>query len=429
MARAFREGDSGVFDLRVRRPDGRWAQVEGSATRVPGESGGPDLLLSIMRDVSERQRLRDQLLQAHKMEAVGSLAGGVAHDFNNILSVVAGYAELAAERAADDEQRRRYLHEIVIGAERGRALTEQLLGFARRGETAPESLDVTRVLAAAEPLLRSLVSADVALELDLDESLPAVYMNRTRLERILLNLAANAGDAMRGRPGTLRLVTRRQGNTVVLEVADTGAGMDAATKARIFEPFFTTKPLGEGPGIGLPTVFAAVRDAHGAIEVESEPGVGTTVRIAFPAEDTVASTLPAPALPAPRVAGRGTVLVAEDEAAVRALVETALQDDGYNVLVAADGTEGLRVGLAHLDELGLLLTDFRMPGMNGHELAGALRERRPELPVLVMSGYRDSATLLPGARAIPKPFSLADLSRAVHEAFAQGDGPPTADPA
>jgi signal transduction histidine kinase/CheY-like chemotaxis protein len=377
----------------------------------------------LLRAQKQNAAKGERLQHAQKMEAVGGLAGGVAHDFNNVLTALLGYAELASKRAGHDDTLRSYLDEVVRAGESGQALTAQLLAFSRHDDSpAARPLDVSTVVAETEPLLRRLVSAEIQIELELDRSAPAVAVNRTRLEQILLNLVSNAADAMRGTPGRLTIATRVERGRVVLEATDTGVGMDQATRVRIFEPYYTTKPIGKGTGIGLANVFAAVREAGGEIAVTSKQGVGTTFRLSFPAAgppDEVAA--PVPTVRPPPAAGSGTILVVDDEDPVRRLLDAALRQMGYATIVAADGAEALRVGTERLDEIDLLLTDFRMPGMNGHDLAVALTRLRPGLKVILMSGYRDNATIPPGALPLQKPFSLADLERLVQSLLGGGE--------
>jgi signal transduction histidine kinase/CheY-like chemotaxis protein len=378
---------------------------------------------TLVRTQRQSAAKSERLQHAQKMEAVGTLAAGVAHDFNNVLTGLLGHAELASERAKDDRLRS-YLDEVIRAGRRGQALTAQLLAFARRGDEAAAvvPLDLSRVVVDTEPMLRRLLSAEIEIELDLDSSAPSVAMNRTSLEQVLLNLVANAADAMEGTTGTLTIATSVDRGRVVLEVSDTGVGMDHATQARIFEPYFTTKPIGRGTGIGLANVFASVREAGGDISVTTKLGLGTTFRLSFPAEGTcVEIEVPAPALPPPPAGGRGTILVLDDEPAVRTLLENVLEMRGYTTIVATNGTDGLRIGTARIDEIDLLLTDYRMPGMNGHDLAAALTALRPDLKVISMSGYRDNAILPHGAHGLEKPFSLTDLYALVDSLLGEGD--------
>jgi signal transduction histidine kinase/CheY-like chemotaxis protein len=380
-------------------------------------------VLVLVRTQRQSAATTETLQHAQKMEAVGTLAAGVAHDFNNVLTGLLGHAELASERAQDDRLRS-YLDEVVRAGRRGQALTAQLLAFARRGDEAAAvgPLDLSRIVVETEPMLRRLLSAEIELELDLDPSPPATTMNRTSLEQVLVNLVSNAADAMEGTPGTLTISTSADRGRVVLQVSDTGVGMDDATRARIFEPYFTTKPIGRGTGIGLANVFATVRESGGDISVMTKLGVGTTFRLSFPAAGAPAEAgSPAGALPPPPAGGRGTILVLDDEPAVRALLENVLEARGYTTIVAANGTDGLRIGTARIGEIDLLLTDYRMPGMNGHDLATALTALRPDLKVISMSGYRDNAILPPGAHGLEKPFTLSDLYALVDLLLGEGD--------
>jgi PAS domain S-box-containing protein len=409
-ARAAADGFSGLFSLRVGNPEDGWTPVEGTTTTVRDKTTGTDLFVSIMRDVSERQRLQMQLMRAEKMEAVGTLAGGVSHDFNNVLAALMGYAELARDHAEADETLRSYLDEIVTATQRGRALTAQLLAFARQEQAAEATtLDVNETLSELVPMLRRLVSLAITFDVHLEPSLAPILINRTRLEQILLNLVANAADAIDGKAGTLRIATRMEAGEVVLEVSDTGSGMDEATQRQIFDPFFTTKPAGKGTGIGLSNVYGAVEEAAGHLTVSSEVGVGTTFRIAFTAVDAPTTRVEPARAPKRVSSAGGTILVVDDEETIGSLLGTYLEQHGYTTLVASNGPQAVELALAYEGDIDLLLTDFRMPGMNGGELATKLLELRPALKVIVMSGDRAKDDIPIDTMIVGKPFALDEM--------------------
>jgi nitrogen-specific signal transduction histidine kinase/ActR/RegA family two-component response regulator len=374
-------------------------------------------------------RSEERLLQAQKMEAVGRLAGGVAHDFNNLLTVIGGNVDLLRMEKDGDP----LLDEVAEATARAAALTTQLLAFSRKQVVKLEQLDPDEVLAGVKMLLHRLIGEDVELVTDFGVcGRGCVTMDRGQLGQIVMNLAVNARDAM-PHGGRLLIQTRlapeapvgrerhaHDGAWVVLEIGDTGTGMDALTRARIFEPFFTTKPTGEGTGLGLATVYAIVTEISGWIDVESEPGNGTTFRIWLPAHP-VAS--PAPANEEEEEpSGSERILVVEDEPAVRALVVRLLEQVGYTVLAVSDPVSALAYFAPDLPSPDLLLTDVVLPGMNGRQLADQLRQTVGDLRVLFMSGYTDDAVVVRGVLSdemafVQKPFSRATLARAVREAL------------
>jgi two-component system, cell cycle sensor histidine kinase and response regulator CckA len=399
------------------------------------------------RDVTEQAALEARLLQAQKMEAIGNLAGGVAHDFNNVLTVIRSFSELAVRATPAADARREDLEEIRRAADRGAALVRQLLAFSRRQMLQPQLLGLGQVVAGVEGMLRSLIGEDVRLVTRLGDAPRLVHADRVQMEQVLLNLAVNARDAM-PRGGTLTIETEAAPPDVVLRVRDTGHGMTPEVRARVFEPFFTTKPPGRGTGLGLSTVYGIVEQSGGSIAVDSEPGRGTTFTIHLPAApggggagDAPATALPAAAgsahLTPPSVpvfsrdgaaagaaaAGRGprpTVMLVEDDAAVRALAHRVLREGGFQVLEAGSGDEALRLCAAHGPSVDLLLTDVVMPGMSGRELAERAAALLPRARVLYMSGYTDDEILRRGLRddsaeLIEKPFTPQGLLGKVRE--------------
>jgi CheY-like chemotaxis protein len=375
---------------------------------------------------------------SQRLEAVGQLAGGVAHDFNNLLTAIMSYTQLLLDDTEPDDTRRDDLLEIKKAAERATSLTRQLLAFSRKQVLQPCVLDLNIVVADLEKMLRRLIGEHIALVTDCLPSLARVRADRGQLEQVLVNLAVNARDAMPN-GGTLRIRTSnveltqehwlghpdvepRPGRYVLLSVTDTGIGMDRATQARIFEPFFTTKGPGKGTGLGLATVYGIVKQSGGYIWVYSEPDDGASFRIYLPAvqlpvdESTEGGALGA----APH--GSGTILLVEDESAVRALARRVLEQSGYLVLEAGDGLEAERVAAAHDGSIDLVLTDVVMPNLGGKALVERLRAARPGVNVLFISGYPEgeveqSGFVGDGASYLEKPFSPQVLREAVRLAI------------
>ncbi|MBI1916403.1 MAG: response regulator [Planctomycetes bacterium] len=414
----------------------------GAADFLPKDRLTPDLLERSIRYAIERRRTEEALRQAQKMEAVGRLAGGIAHDFNNMMTVVCGFSETLLDQLPPDAPVRELVEEIRKAGERCAALTRQLLAFSRKQLFALRALDLNAVLAGMENMLRPLLGEDIDLVLALDPALGRVRGDPAQLEQVILNLCANARDAM-PRGGRLALATAnvelseedaqrprevRPGPYILLEVVDTGCGMDAVNLTHVFEPFFTTKGVGEGTGLGLATVYGIVKQSGGSIRAQSEPGRGTTFRVYLPRyeEDVSAAAVPAaPPAVAPAPGGRETVLVVEDEEAVRGLVRHILQRAGYAVLEAQDGAEALGVCGQHGGPIDLLLTDLVMPRMGGAELVARLGPLRPEVRVLYLSAYTEEVLARWGiheARAafLQKPFTPDALTCKVREVLDQG---------
>ena len=371
-----------------------------------------------------------QFMQAQKMQALGLLAGGIAHDFNNMLTVIFGRAQVLLDRLPADGRARYDADAIGEAAERAAALTRQLLAFSRKQLLERRTLDLNSVVVDMATMLRRLIGENITVVTALAHSAAWVNVDRGQLEQVVLNLAVNARDAMPG-GGQLTLATDNvesdgadalpAGPFVALVVSDTGIGMDAATQERIFEPFFTTKPVGEGTGLGLSTVYGVVEQHGGHIAVDSAPGRGTTFRVCLPRVEE--PTLEPPAPPGIPRTGSETILVAEDDPAVRALAGDMLRAHGYTVLTAADGEEGLRVAEHHPAPIHLLLTDVMMPRLNGLELARAFVDVRPRARVLYMTGWAEMPSV-GDAVIVHKPFSIFALMDAVRrtlEAAARTD--------
>ena len=343
----------------------------------------------------------EQLRQAQKMESIGRLAGGVAHDFNNLLLVINGYSEFLSSSLVDERQRH-FAAEIRSAGERAAGLTQQLLAFSRRQVLQPRVVDLNESIRDLHGMLRSLIGEGIRVELSLDGDLRAIEADPGQVGQVLLNLAVNARDAMAG-SGTLEISTFNAGDEVVLEVADTGTGMDEATRSRIFEPFFTTKDVGQGTGLGLSTVYGVVTQSGGTIDVRSAPGEGATFSIRLPATDRVEAVEPDVDVVGTTAAER--ILVVDDEQIVRDLLAHTLRRQGYDVEVAA----GARDARALEGPWDLLLTDVVMPEMDGVELARHVDARR----VLFMSGYDQRALAESAGAFLQKPFSGDELARSI----------------
>ena len=402
--------------------------VHWDATTQNGQADWSHVIVAIM-DITERSQLRDEFRQAQKMEAVGRLAGGIAHDFNNLIMIIQGYCSLLRAELGDDSPHREETDQIQKAANRAAALTRQLLAFSRKQVMKPKVLDLNTVVSEMNTMLRRLIGEHIVLNKRLAPNLRWVKADPGQLEQVVVNLAVNARDAM-PEGGELTLETANAeflhgsvstqtgelaaGRYVMLAVTDTGFGMEETVKAHLFEPFFTTKAEGLGTGLGLSTVYGIVKQSGGEISVDSEPGLGTTIRIYLPcAEGTDASRRMAqPAPPLPR--GTETVLVVEDEDLVRETLCKCLDAHGYHVLEASSGPAALRLA-EKAEQIDLLITDFVMPEMNGRELAEHLLQTRPDLRIIVHSGYTDTRSLLKGIQArggvtfMEKPFSPNDL--------------------
>ncbi|MGH7523966.1 MAG: ATP-binding protein [Gemmatimonadales bacterium] len=420
-----------MYVMRHRRKDGRILQVEARGRPLP--FSGMRTRLVTATDITERSQLEDQLRQSQKMEAVGRLAGGVAHDFNNLLTVIGGYSEqLSGSDLSPDN--RASVSEIAAAASRAAALTRQLLMFSRKQIVQPRRLNVSEVVTGLQPMLRRLLYENIEVVTNLAPGPAMVVADVSQLEQVIVNLVVNASDAMPN-GGTLALETAvvsldasyaqshaevTPGRYVRLVVSDTGIGMDSDTMAKIFEPFFTTKPVGSGTGLGLATVYGIAKQLGGHIWVYSEPGLGATFKVYLPlaasaeANEVVAETLDAPADAAPK----HTVLLVEDEAAVRLAARRMLERSGYRVVEAADGQAALTVAAGHDGPIHAVVTDLMMPGMDGRTFADRLHASQPGVPVIFTSGYTDDAVIRRGIvnsshTFLQKPFTRDQLTSAV----------------
>jgi len=396
--------------------------------------GGKGAIYCIYRDIRERKQVENQLRQSQKMEAVGRLAGGVAHDFNNLLGVILGHTEILGQQVGPVERKKTQAVEAAV--KRASSLTNQLLAFSRKQVLQLTVLDLNAIATETEKMLRRLIGEDVQLSVQLDPDLGAVKADSGQIMQTILNLAINARDAMPHggslvirtanveiNEGTVQQgVSIRPGSYVQLAVSDTGTGMDAAILAHMFEPFFTTKPVGKGTGLGLATVYGIVKQSAGYIFAESELGKGTTFQVYLPrVEESVEPTTPRE-MRSETPRGSETILLVEDEPALLDLIAANLQDSGYTVLEAADGVEALYVAEKYQGAIHAVVTDVVMPQMSGPELSRRIAGLRPEIKVLFMSGYADSALTPLGALDdkvifLQKPFELGQLAQKVREAL------------
>lgn len=440
-----------TFESRHRRKDGSVYDVEVSASGL--RFNGENVLLTISRDISARrqaelarERLQQQLLAAQKMESVGRLAGGVAHDFNNMLSVILGHATMALARLDPESPTAEDLREIQAAAQRSAQLTRQLLAFARRQPSVPRALDLDETIGRMRRMLGQLLGEDVRLRVVSGASAARVRIDPAQVDQLLTNLCSNARDAIAG-AGTVTVETAsvvldeawcakrgagRPGRWVRLTVADDGCGMDAEVLSHVFEPFFTTKEVGRGTGLGLASVHGIVEQNGGFLDVESAPGRGSSFHVFLPRHEGSASGAAFPAVRAsPQGAGE-TLLLVEDEPALLGLVQRMLEETGYRVLTASCGEEALALAAGHRSEIRLLVTDVVMPGMSGRELCDRLLATIPGLACLFVSGYPADALAArglarDGVRLLTKPFTARELAVQVREAL-EGTRPAPSEP-
>jgi two-component system cell cycle sensor histidine kinase/response regulator CckA len=438
---AIERGAPFDLDLELITAIGRRISVRAAGVATT-EQGRTTKVTGAFQDITDRKLLQAQLNQAQRLEAVGQLAGGIAHDFNNLLTAIRGYAELARRGLEEGERRRGDLDQVIANADRAVALIRQLLAFSRRQVLQPKVLDAGTIVEGVAPLLRRLLGEHVELATSMAAGLGRVNVDPGQLERVVVNLAVNAADAMPdGGKLTIDLsnaeldaayvaahVDAVSGPYVLLAVSDTGTGMDAETRRHIFEPFFTTKEVGKGTGMGLATVYGIVRQSGGSINVYSEPGYGTTFRIYLPQVAQEPSEAVVEALAArPSSFGTETILLAEDEPAVRGFARRTLEEYGYTVLEAAGGAEALAIAASHGGPIALLVTDVVMPGLQGHQLAEQLAAARPELRILYVSGFTQHSAIhhgVPegGVAFLAKPFTIDALGESVRAVL---DRPPS----
>ena len=423
-----RAGPLGAVTTTMRRRDGSEIPIESSVALVDTPQGR--LAVAVIRDLTERARAEQdkarlraeaQVHRNQRLESLGQLAGGIAHDFNNMLGVIVNYASFVIEEAESAEPDVKMIaadaRQVIRAGERGTDLTHQLLAFARREVVRPQVLDLNRAITDVEEMLRRSIGEHVTLIFRPCPDLPPVTCDPGQIEQVLVNLVVNARDAMPS-GGNLVIDTDRHGDQVRLRVSDAGKGMAPEVVERAFEPFFTTKASGEGTGLGLATVYGIVTQADGEVTIASEPGLGTTVTVLLPAASSAAEEGPVAAAAVPTRGNGETLLVVEDEAALREVAGRILSAAGYQVLSADGGPSALEVAARHEGTIDLLLSDVVMPGMLGKDLAERLVHIRPDTRVLYMSGYaqpvlHSQGTLDPGVALLEKPFTADDLLCAV----------------
>jgi len=416
---------TGEHIVHAKNGERRWTSW--TVSGVFSSSGTLSDLQMTGRDIHERvvaeegkRQLEQQLLQSQKMEALGQLAGGVAHDFNNLLTVIAGHTDMLLS-GKRDVPARKDLEQIRVASDRAASLTRQLLAFSRQSVLEPKVISLNSVVAETETMLRPTMGEGINLIVRASPDLHSVKADPDQMARVLLNIAINARDAMPN-GGTLVIETRNvtERDEIVLAMTDTGCGMSADTKAHLFEPFFTTKGHGKGTGLGLAVVDGIVKQSGGRIDVRSEPGAGTTFEIYLPAIDHVVARAPVRSEARSPALGTETVLLVEDEAAVREMTQEALRRRGYRVLPAASGAQALQIAHDNHGQISLVLTDVVMPGMSGPQLVERLRAEYPQLAALFMSGYTSDAVLRHGVETgeadfLQKPFSTSALAAKIRQ--------------
>jgi PAS domain S-box-containing protein len=413
------------------RKDGSEFPMELAVTPVP--LAQRRLYTVCLHDITERKQIEAEFRQAQKMEAVGRLAGGVAHDFNNLLNVIGGYAELLLRQLPADGPLHKKAGEIARAAEKAAALTRQLLAFSRKQVLQPRVVDMNVIVGDVERMLARLIGENIELRTDLDAALGRLRADPGQMEQVLTNLVVNARDAL-PKGGRITITTRnvalderftrehpgsRPGPHVMLQVSDTGVGMDAETLRHVFEPFFSTKAKGKGTGLGLAMVYGIVKQSQGYIWVDSQPGRGATFQIYLPRVDEPAEAAQ-PAVHGAGATGSETILLVEDEDVLRMMASEVLEASGYTVLEASGGEEAVRVSESHAGPIHLLVTDVIMPGISGPEVAQRLAASRPGMKVLYASGYTDDAIaqhgVLDAATAfLQKPYNASALETKVRE--------------
>ncbi len=406
----------------------------GLISAEPIDVAGQKCIITIFKDVSEQKLLEKQLRQSQKMEAIGQLSGGIAHDFNNLLSVIIGYTEVIETRLSENDPLHKECEQIRNAGQRAAALTRQLLAFSRQQVLAPAVLDLNLIVTSVEKMLRRVIGENIQMITELEPDLGSVKADQGQIEQVLMNLAVNARDAMPD-GGRLMIQTgnvevdeeyaRRHaplipGPHIVLAVCDTGTGMDVETQSHIFEPFFTTKEQGKGTGLGLSTVYGVVRQSGGHIWVYSEPGRGTTFKIYLPQSTEAAKLLTPASRSSQLLRGTETILLVEDEDALRNLTRDLLVDAGYKVIDANHPDKAIEIARHYAGAIDLLLTDVVMPGMNGCALAANLAAIKPDTRIMYMSGYTGLThpeLLNSEAPLLTKPFTRDSLLRKVRSAI------------
>ena len=430
------EGPAVRYETKWKRKDGARITVRLAGRQLGGEQEDPIGFEVFVEDVTEQRSLQKQFEHAQKMEAVGRLAGGVAHDFNNLLMIISGYAQLIEESSDDPKKVVEYATQIQAASSKAATVTRQLLAFSRKQIVEPTVLDLNYIVKDLEKMLPRLLGEDVETVTGLEPQLGTVTADRGQIEQVIMNLAVNARDAM-PQGGRLTIATSNvvldasyyqgvevpPGRYVLLAVSDTGTGMDAETQVHIFEPFFTTKETEKGTGLGLATVYGIVKQSHGFIWVYSEPGRGSIFKIYLPRVDAAADSGESLQLDPVPSGGDETLLLVEDEAALRNVCRVYLESKGYTVLEAGNGKEAMKMCQSYDRPIHLLITDIVMPGLGGLELAKSALELRPTLPVILVSGYTDRELdheALGFGEFLQKPFSFDALARTVRSLLNRG---------
>jgi two-component system cell cycle sensor histidine kinase/response regulator CckA len=407
-----------VLQMKDGRIFERYSQPQRTGERVVGRVWS-------FRDITQARNLEHELRQSQKMEAVGRLAGGVAHDFNNLLMLMSGYLSQLANDSALAGGHKSVVEQLLATTKRGAALTRQLLAFSRKDQVAPTVADINEIVLNMEGLLRRLLFDSIHLEISLAGDPLYIFLDVNQVELAIMNLAVNAQDAMPG-GGTLSIATSHESLAVtgtggetsmidyaVLEVADTGHGMTPDIQSHIFEPFFTTKEPGKGTGLGLATVYGIVQRAEGQIKISSGPNQGTSFRVYLRQTAVAPGTKKVAPEKMPAARGHETILLAEDEAGIRAMTRAYLEGLGYRVLEAADGTEAITLAREYREIIDLVLTDVMMPGMRGDEVVKAIRQDRPEVQAIFISGFAEGSSIDRSLEILEKPFEFPDLAHRI----------------
>jgi two-component system cell cycle sensor histidine kinase/response regulator CckA len=394
-------GSKGTCEFEILGIEGKRSMLESYAVPFYDERTKNVVMLSVTRDVTERRKLEEQLCHATKMQAVGTLAGGVAHDFNNILAVIMGYGEMLRDEVDPTDPRRKYVDQILAVSEKGSTLIKSLLAFSRKQAINPQAVDTNDIVRSSEQLLRRVIGEDIELKTDLSGESLSVLADAAQIEQVLINLASNARDAM-PHGGVLTILTRpveiddefrrvhgygKTGNYALITVVDSGVGMDDDTKGRVFEPFFTTKETGKGTGLGLSIVYGIIKQHKGYVNVYSEPGKGSSFNVYLPLIRDRGESAETKPNHEPAEGGTETILLAEDDVALRQLTKSLLEKYGYTVIEAIDGQDAVEKFTQHEDVIDLLLFDVVMPRKNGEEAFEEIRKARADIRVILASGY------------------------------------------
>jgi two-component system cell cycle sensor histidine kinase/response regulator CckA len=434
VARRYREHERGDTTVEWKCKNGKIITVRLIGRRSRDVRRNSDCVEVIVEDVTERIAMEKQLRQAQKFEAIGQLAGGIAHDFNNMIGAILGWAEIGLEETEAETRLHRHFDKVRHQAVRAAALTRQLLAFARRQILEPRNLDLNQNVTETLSLLEKVIGSNIEIKTKLAENLTLVRADSTQMDRVLMNLCINARDAM-PEGGRLTIETgatvfdekycavhtfARPGHYTLLAVTDTGTGMDAATLDRIFEPFFTTKDTGKGSGLGLATVYGIVSQHGGFLHVYSEVGIGTTFRVYLPVTEATERTPASVEDSRPARGGAETILIAEDHEGLRELARETLANLGYDILLACDGEEAVRVFQANRDRIDLLLLDVVLPKINGPDAYARISAEKKDVPVIFATGYSPEMALLHDAQergltVLQKPYVPRELARRVRE--------------